>query len=515
MALSPSVDRQRCRSGTASTESWTIASARQGFKSQHPMDTAKTKKGPQWLRPILIGIAIIGIGGFFASRYFAPKPEKGVILASGTIEADETTIAPKVPGRLKLLKVNEGDDVKQGELLAKLDDSELRAQLGQAEAGLAAAQAKFDEAVKGNRPEQIAQAVAQLEAAKQTAAGSHRLLATSLRNMHSVLDLQTQLDSAEAKVTASEAAYRQSVEALKLTMAGTRPEQVDQAKVALLQAHVALAHAGTDLARMKILADQGAIAVQNYDDALAVRDVDQKLVEQAQAHYNDLLAGSRPEEIRGSQQAVAAAKANLDGARKALIDARRTFSDRLTAQGQVESQSTTTDVAIAQVAAAQAQLDLMKAGSRAEDIESARATRDQASHAVDYAKQMVADTVLYAPTSGVVKTKDSLLGETLSAGTPVVTIADLDHIWIRVFVPEDQYGALKLGQSVDVKVDSFPKEIFRGHIVSINTDSEFTPKNAQTPEERVTLVFGVKIMIDNPGRRLKPGMPGDATIRTQ
>jgi len=338
------------------------------------------------------------------------------------------------------------------------------------------------------------------------------VLTTTHRNMLSVLDLRTQLDAAEAKLPASEAAYKQALDALRLIREGTRPQQIEEARAAFEQAKVSLAKAEIDLKRIKILADQGAIAVQSLDDARALRDTAQKALDQAKAHLDDLVAGSRPAEIREAEMAVAEAKANLDGARSNLADAQRTFRDRLTAQGQFESQSASAAVATAQVAAAQAQLDLMHAGSRVEDIESFKGIRDQAQQAVEYAKSMVSDTALYAPSDGVVKTKDSLVGETLSPGTPVVTLADLDHIWIRVYVSEDKYGALKLGQAVDVTVDSFPKEAFKRHIVSISSDAEFTPKNAQTPEERVKLVFGVKIMVENPGRRLKPGMPGDATI---
>lgn len=479
------------------------------------MATVQTNKRPKLLRPIVIGLILLSGCTYYASHYFASQKPKGVILASGTIEANETVVAPKVPGKLLILNVDEGNNVKVGQLLARLDDNELVAQLGQAKAALVAAQSRYDEALHGNRPEQIAQAVAQLAAAKSTAIGSKRVLSTVGQNFRTVLDLQTALDAAEAKVPASEAAYRQAIQALKLAQAGSRPKQVDEARAALDQSKVSLAKAEIDVTRMKTLADQGAIAVQNYDDARAVRDTNKKLVEQAQAHLDDLLAGPRPEEIREAQQAVAEAKSNLDGARKTRQDARKTFNDRLSARGQLDTQNSSMEVAVAQVAAAQAQLDLLRAGSRVEDIENAKALRDQAKKAVDYAQELVEDSYLYSPTDGVIKTKDSLVGETLSAGTPVVTVADLDHIWIRVYVPEDQYGAIKLGQSVDVKVDSFPKEVFRGKIVSINSDSEFTPKDAQTTEERVTLVFGVKIELENPGRRLKPGMPGDATIRVK
>jgi HlyD family secretion protein len=479
------------------------------------MDDRSPKPRAKILRRIVILVAVLGVGGYYVSRSLATKTPVGVIVASGSIEADETIIAPKVAGKLAELLVDEGYDVKKGQLLAKLDDTELRAQFEQAQAALASAQAKYEEAINGNRPEQIAQAAAELAAAESAAKGSTRVLTTTRRNMQTVLDLRTQLDSAEARVPAAEAAYRQAQQALKLALAGSRPRQIDEARAALAQARITLDKAGIDFARIKTLADQGALAVQNCDDARAARDSAQKQVEQAQAHLDDLLAGSRPEEIQEAEQAVAQAKANLDGARTNLTDARRTFNDRLTAQGQFDTQAASKDVAVAQVAASHAAFDLMRNGSRIEDIESAKANRDQAKKSVDYAGSLVADTKLYAPTDGVVKTKDSLAGETLNVGTPVVTLADLDHIWIRVYVPEDQYGGLKLGQAVEVKVDSFPKEIFPGKIVAINSDAEFTPKDAQTPEERVKLVFGVKIAVPNPGRRLKPGMPGDATIHVR
>ena len=458
---------------------------------------------------ILIGIVAIGFG-IFKSLHIGTNPN--IIVASGSLEADETIIAPKVAGRLAKLNVDEGSDVKKGQLLATLDDTELRTQLGQAEAAEAAAQAKLDEAVKGNRPEQIQQARAQLDAAQQTYGGAQRNLVTASRNFRTVTDLRTTLDAAEAKAVASQAAYSQAVQALKLMKAGTRPQQVDQARAALAQAKVALDQAQLQFARADTLAKQGALAQQQADDARAARDAAQRAVEQAQSHLNDLAAGARPEEISGAQQAVLMAKANLDGSKTALADAQRAFQDRLAAQSQYDSATSGAQVARAQVQAAQSQYSLMLAGSRLEDIQTAKATVAQTKKAVEYAQQLVADTRLYAPGDGVIKTKSALPGETLSPGTPVVTLADLDHVWIRVYVPEDQYGKLALQQPVDVTVDSFPNEIFKGKILSIASGAEFTPKNAQTPEERVKLVFAVKIAVENPNRKLKPGMPGDATI---
>ena len=463
---------------------------------------------------IAVVLIVVGVATYFTVRALRPAPPTNVIVASGSIEADETVIAPKIAGRLAALHVDEGADVKRGELLASIDDTELRSQLEEARANLVAAQAKLDETVRGNRPEQIDTARAQLIAAQDAYVGAKRNFGTAGRNIGKVTDLKALVDAAAAKLAVAQAAFKQANDALQLVLAGTRPDQIAQAKAALEQAKVQEVQAETHYERDSKLAEAGAIPTQQAYDSQVARDTAKKATAQAESHLADLEAGARPQEVREARMQVAQAKADLSGARASLADAQETFRDRLSARNQYDSASSGARVAQAQVDAARAQYELMLAGSRSEEIRSARAARDQATHAVAYAKELVADAQLYAPVDSVVKTKSALAGESLQPGTPVVTLADLDHIWIRVYVPEDQYGKLKLGQSVDVAVDSFPKEVFRGKIVSISSEAEFTPKNAQTPEERVKLVFGVKITVDNPGRRLKPGMPGDATIHT-
>jgi len=459
----------------------------------------------------IILIAAVGIV-YALFRATHPAERSDLIVASGSIEADETVISPKIAGRLAVLKVDEGDDVKRGQLLAAIDDTELRSQLDEAEGALEAAQAKLDESIQGNRPQQIENAHAQLLAAESAYAGAKRNLGTAHRNIGKVTDLKAQVDAAEAKLAVSEAVYRQANEALQLVLAGSRPDQIAQAKAAVEQAKVQQEQAESHYERDKKLTDEGAIPPQQAYDSGIARDAAVKATSQAEAHLADLQAGARPQEVREARMQVAQAKADLAGSRAALANAQDAYSDRLSAQNQYDTASSNARVAAAQVEAAQAQYDLMLAGTRTEDVRSAKGARDQASHAVAYAKELVEDTRLYAPSDGVVKTKSALPGESLQPGSPVVTLADLDHIWIRVYVPEDRYGQLRLGENVDVTVDSFPNRIFKGRIVSISSEAEFTPKNAQTPEERVKLVFGVKIAVENPGRCLKPGMPGDATI---
>lgn len=122
------------------------------------------------------------------------------------------------------------------------------------------------------------------------------------------------------------------------------------------------------------------------------------------------------------------------------------------------------------------------------------------------------DTMLYAPLDGVVLRKNIEQGETVAAGIPVVTIGDLEKPWIKVYVKEDRLARVKLGQRAEIAVDSFPGKKYEGTVAYIAAEAEFTPKNVQTREERVKLVFGVKVNVHNQNDELKPGLPADVRI---
>jgi HlyD family secretion protein len=139
--------------------------------------------------------------------------------------------------------------------------------------------------------------------------------------------------------------------------------------------------------------------------------------------------------------------------------------------------------------------------------------RDRAALAV--AEAQLGYTVLRSPQAGVVLRKHAEPGEIIAAGTPVVTIADLDNIWVKIYVPEPQLGRIKLGQTAEVTTDSYRGRIYRGTVTFVNSEAEFTPKSIHTPEERVKLVFAVKIAVGNPNQELKPGMPADARVLPQ
>jgi multidrug resistance efflux pump len=120
--------------------------------------------------------------------------------------------------------------------------------------------------------------------------------------------------------------------------------------------------------------------------------------------------------------------------------------------------------------------------------------------------------VLNAPISGLVLERPVHVGELARPGAPLLTLADLDEVTLTVYVPEDQIGKVQLRQPVSVTVDAYPDLGFPGNVVFIASEAEFTPKNVQTQEERVSMVFAVKVNVPNPEHRLKPGMPADAVI---
>lgn len=124
----------------------------------------------------------------------------------------------------------------------------------------------------------------------------------------------------------------------------------------------------------------------------------------------------------------------------------------------------------------------------------------------------IRDAMLRAPMSGTVLRRYVEPGETVSVGMPILTIGALDAPWVRVYVKENLLGRVKIGQKAEVSIDTFPNKRYEGTVVSISQQAEFTPKNIQTKEERVKLVFGVKVSVKNQNGELKPGMPADVRI---
>jgi HlyD family secretion protein len=224
------------------------------------------------------------------------------------------------------------------------------------------------------------------------------------------------------------------------------------------------------------------------------------------------LAGTREQEVKAAQQSMIDAQADL--AQKKLDNerAQQLFGkDEISAQDR-DLAATAQKRAEAIFKAAQQRYNEAVEGSRKEDVEIARANLNQAHANLGLSRVNLDYTVLRAPSAGVITVRQVELGEVVAPGSPVVTLADLDHIWLRAYIAETDLGRIHWGQEATVTTDTYPGKQYHGRISFISSSAEFTPKSVQTYTERVTLVYRIKIDIDNPNRELKPGMPADAHL---
>ncbi len=191
-------------------------------------------------------------------------------------------------------------------------------------------------------------------------------------------------------------------------------------------------------------------------------------------------------QVAQSRAAAENANAQLEKAKNDYARSEMLFKQEAISAQQMDAAKTAYDVAFAQIRQSTAALKTSEVRFR--------------------------DTVLYAPVSGVVLRKNVEAGETVPTGTPIFTIGDLANPWIKVYVKEDKLGFVKLGQKALISTDTYPGKVYEGTVTYISSEAEFTPKNVQTKEERVKLVFGVKVSVRNEHDELKPSMPADVKI---
>ena len=158
-------------------------------------------------------------------------------------------------------------------------------------------------------------------------------------------------------------------------------------------------------------------------------------------------------------------------------------------------------------------LKLAEEGPRKDAVAAARARVESARASLALAETQLENTRLAAPFAGTVLSHNIEPGEFVAAGTPVVTVADLAHVWVRAYVSQTDLGRLRHGQPAEVRTDTFPGKTYQGTVGFISSEAEFTPKTVQTEKERVKLVFRIKVDLANPQDELKPGMPADVTLR--
>ena len=258
---------------------------------------------------------------------------------------------------------------------------------------------------------------------------------------------------------------------------------------------------------------QGALLakLENADFQQKVR-IDEAAVKVREQDLALRMAGTREQEVQAAHQAVLDAEAGLNETKLDSERAEKLFAkDEISAQDR-DRAATALKRAQANHGAAEERYKEAVEGSRKEEIAIAQANLNAANAELGLARVEEGYTTLRAPVSGVITVRQAELGEVVGSGAPVVTLADLDHIWLRAYLAETDLGRIHWGQDVTVTADTYAGKQYHGRISFISPNAEFTPKSVQTYKERVTLVYRIKIDVDNPNHELKPGMPADAHV---
>jgi HlyD family secretion protein len=233
----------------------------------------------------------------------------------------------------------------------------------------------------------------------------------------------------------------------------------------------------------------------------------------AEAQLALLVKGARSEDIRQAEAALTQADSASKVAGDDAARMRELFKTGSITSKQRDDAEARLTVATAQRSAAAEALGKLRRLARPEEIQAAEARLAQARAGAELLAKTIADCTITAPAGGIVTHKAVEAGELVTPGATVVTLADLDSVYVMIYVTEIEIGRIKLGDGVDVRIDAFPDKPFPGKITYISPEAEFTPKNVQTKQDRVKLVFGVKVEIENKDSLLKPGLPADAVVR--
>lgn len=232
----------------------------------------------------------------------------------------------------------------------------------------------------------------------------------------------------------------------------------------------------------------------------------------AQANLKKLKTGSRPQELMDAKAAVAQARADLTDRQRDLKRQQDLLARGATPRANLDKAQLAADLAREALRRAEEKQSLTKEGFRSEDVEAGQAEVELARATLELAKTKHGYATLISPVGGVVLVRDAEPGEVAAVGAPIVTLGDLDGIWLEVYLPETELAKVRLGQEIPVTTDSYPDKKLTGRLVYVAAKAEFTPKTVETAKERVTLVFRSKIKLDNPEHRLRPGQPGEAFI---
>jgi HlyD family secretion protein len=414
-----------------------------------------------------------------------------VLSASGTIAAREVKVAAEVGGVVKEVNVEESQSVEAGDILFRLDEELMQAQYEQALAALKSAQVNLSTTQIG-----VELVRATLNSAK-ISLETARLISKAelLPSMQALDDLyktaevatsETQLAVAASNRAVREAQYRLDNFTIPMEQKGLTAMEA----VVLMKERLAQARDEFEPYKYKSSSDP-------------TREDLKEALEEAQSEYDS--AVRRLEYEASLIRAEAALKKSNEDL--ALLQDGPNPDDIAILEAHIEVIKAAPNQA--EAAVAQAEVGLTQAESA---VNQAEALLEQAQAALRVIEVQLNKTIIVAPDSGIVLVRNIEPGETISPGSTVIVIGQMEDVKLIVYVPEDEYGKINLGDDVSVTIDSFPMETFSGVVVRISDRAEFTPRNVQTEEGRRSTVYAIEILVPNPDGKLKPGMPADVTF---
>jgi multidrug efflux pump subunit AcrA (membrane-fusion protein) len=394
--------------------------------------------------------------------------------ASGTISVAQVNIAPQLGGMVVSVSVEEGSQVKKGDELFRLDDSLLIAQRDQANAAIALAEAAVNTA---KVQYELALNVSRLQDQQNRTSSWNITQPTQFELPTWYFDKDEKIESAKAEMETASADLVDEKANLQKILSDNASQGFIDAEKRVAEAQVAFLIADQVLTQANSAQDKEDL--QNF--AQDQYDAAETELTSSQSNYNRLLTSQAAKDVLEGRARVQVAQERFDRAwdyYNSLMSGDQSLQVKA-----AESGVTQAEAALSQAQAALATLDVQ-----------------------------LKKTIVTAPVDGTVLTSNLEVGETLAPTSVVLTIGQLQEVNLTVFIPETEYGKVKLGDQVSITVDSFPGETFSGTVVYISDQAEFTPRNVQTVEGRKTTVYAVKITVPNTDLELKPGMPADVTF---
>jgi HlyD family secretion protein len=466
---------------------------------------------------IVLIVLILAAAIYYGIRTLNAESD-GQLSASGTIESTMINVSAEMAGKVKEVLADEGQTVKSGDLLFTLDDSMLKAQRAVAQSGVDSARSALLSA-QGAYDMAQAQYDAALTAARAQQ-GAGRLIDWMGRTPGE-FDQPLWYFSRSEQITSAQSQVDASLQALQKAQTDLETAIKDLNNSEFVQAETRLSDARLNYLITKAVRDHA----QATGGKISPEDIQLDLPQYAPAYKIKINIAKK---LSGESDVLNAANDALDAAEGELNDAQEAYNSLLSTDAADQVQEARAAVSVAQehYEVAQDTLSRLQTGEYSPQVKIASTALEQAKAGLQHAQTAVQqaeaslallDTQIgklkvYSPMDGAILTRNVEPGEFVQPGAAALAMANLNDVTITVYVPEDRYGEIKLGQPATVTVDSFPGESFHASVIHIADQAEFTPRNVQTVEGRSATVYAIKLKVNDSEGKLKIGMPADVAF---